>query len=27
MMEIYKKGPMNAKSHRIIEGTRKISKL
>jgi len=26
-MEIYKKGPMNAKSHRIIEGTRKISKL
>jgi len=27
MMEIYKKRGMNAKGHRIIEGTRKISKL
>jgi len=27
MMGIYKKRGMNAKGHRIIEGTRKISKL
>jgi hypothetical protein len=27
MVEIYKKRRMNAKAHRIIEGTKKISKL